>query len=106
MRRIREITAEEENFRTEEVHPGMVFVKREPIKPEPEGTIILVPFRVTGYDPDCDGSLLARLAAIQIDDFSATGWKLNYIGLYPSSGIVVTETELHDLCTKLETASK
>lgn len=97
MRPVKEITAAEENFRTELVS-GAAFdvIKRDPVKPEPEGTIILVPFRITGYDPDCDGSLMARLEAIDKDG-EATGWTTNCHGLYPSIDLVVTPEELKAL---------
>ena len=91
MRPVKEITAEVENFRIEKC-----FVKRDPVKPEPEGTIILVPFRITGYDPGCDGSLMARLEAIDKDG-EATGWTTNCHGLYPSTDLVVTPEELKAL---------
>jgi hypothetical protein len=97
MRPVKEITAAEENFRTEPV-PGTAFdvIKRDPVKPEPEGTIILVPFRITGYDQDCDGSLMARLEAIDKDG-EATGYTTNCHGLYPSTDLVVTPEELKAL---------
>jgi hypothetical protein len=97
MRPVKEITAAEENFRTEPV-PGAAFdvIKRDPVKPELEGTIILVPFRITGYDPDCDGSLMARLEAIDKDG-EATGYTTNCHGLYPSTDLVVTPEELKAL---------
>ena len=99
MQRIREITAEEENFRLEpfdlDGRGHIHMVRRDPIKPVPEGTIILIPFRVTGYDRDCDGSLMARLQAIGLDGDES--WTQDHIGLYPSTGLVVTEDELHKL---------
>ena len=49
MRPIRKVTAAEENFRMEAITPEFGVVRREPVKPEPEGTIVLLPFRVTGY---------------------------------------------------------
>jgi hypothetical protein len=97
MRPVKEITSAEENFRTEPV-PGTAFdvIKRDPVKPEPEGTIILVPFRITGYDQDCDGSLMARIEAI--DKFGeATGHTINCHGLYPEVDLVVTLEELKAL---------
>lgn len=97
MRPVKEITAAEENFRTESV-PGAPFVviKRDPVKPEPEGTIILLPFRITSYDQNCDGSLMARLEAINKDGES-TGHTINCHGLYPSTDLVVTPEELKAL---------
>ena len=97
MRPVREITAEEENFRVEKspILPGGV-IKRDPIEPEPVGTIVLMAFRVTGYDPDCDGSLMARLAHININgDGGTTGWEPTNLGLRPGTALVVTTEDLH-----------
>ena len=91
MRPVRTITSKEENFRVE----GS-FIKRDPIEPEPVGTIILVPFRITGYSPDCDRSLMAELEAINKDG-QTTGWTENCVGLYPETDLVVTEDELKKL---------
>ena len=100
MRPVREVTAEEENFRTENV-PGAAFcaIKRDPVEPEPVGTIILVPYRITGYDPDCDGSLMARLESIDKDG-TATGHTMSHHGLYPETDLVVTQEELQTLFDK------
>ncbi len=99
LRPVREITAEEENFRTEPlfVAPGIEAVtsRRDPVEPEPVGTIVLLAFRVVGYDPDCDGSLMARLEHIDRDG-DASGWEPNCLGLYPNSELVV-EGKLSDL---------
>ncbi|MCP4898870.1 MAG: hypothetical protein GY906_18010 [bacterium] len=86
---------EEENFRMEPAFsdtPRIQFVKRDPVEPEPVGFIVLMAFRITGYDQDCDGSLMAR--AEQIDkDGNATGWGSTHIGLHPTSEIVSTLEE-------------
>lgn len=95
MRPVREITAEEENFRTVELIPGnpkFLTSKKDPIEPEPVGTILLMAFRICGYDPDCDGSLMARVEHIDKDG-SATGWEENCIGLYSDTALVVTIEE-------------
>lgn len=98
MRPARDITAEEENFRTEPMFPGdparsgIAVIKRDPVEPEPVGTIILRPFRITGYDKDCDGSLMARLEAIDCEGDS-TGWTVNCIGIYDESTLVVNDLE-------------
>jgi hypothetical protein len=98
MRPARAITAEEENFRTEPMFPddpalaGMDVIKRDPVQPEPIGTIVLKAFRVIDYDRDCDGSLMARLENIESDG-EATGWEVGQIGLYPSSTLVVDSVE-------------
>ncbi len=101
MRRVREITAKEEGFRTEPMAPGMPnqrVVKRNGIEPEPVGTYVAMVFRVTGYDPDCDGSLMARFE--QVDEQGrTTGWEPTHLGLYPNTDIVVeSPAELFRLC--------
>lgn len=96
MRPAREITAEEENFRMEEFAPGMSSVKRDPIKPEPEGTIILKAFRITGYDQDCDGGLMAKLDCI--DRYGEeTGWSPDSLGINPETCLVINQEELASL---------
>lgn len=100
MRPVREITSAEENFRMELRGPFHV-PKRNPVKPEPEGTIVLMAFRVTGYDPDCDGSLMARLENIDRDG-EATGWEPFAIGLYPDHELVVTQDEWQGMFEKEE----
>jgi hypothetical protein len=91
MRPVREITADEENFRFETKGPFEV-IRRDPVKPEPEGAIVLMAFRVTGYDPDCDGSLMARLEHIDKNG-QTTGWTPDAIGLYGDCELVVTLEE-------------
>jgi hypothetical protein len=91
MRQVREISSAEENFRMERKGPFEV-PRRDPVKPEPEGTIVLLAFRVTGYDRDCDGSLMARLEHIDRKGESS-GWEPSAIGLYPESELVVTQDE-------------
>jgi hypothetical protein len=99
MRPVRKITAEEENFRTVQFAPNMFTSKRDPIEPEPVGTIILTAFRVVGYDKDCDGSLMARLEHVDKNG-EPTGWAPNCIGLYPNTDLVVTADELRNLFDK------
>ena len=96
MRPVREITAEEENLRIVRFAPGMETLTRDPVEPEPVGSIVLMAFRVTGYRPDCDGSLMAELEHIDKDG-EATGWTENSIGLYPNTDLVVTAEEWRDL---------
>jgi hypothetical protein len=98
MRPVREITAQEENFRAVPMGPFDV-IRRDPIEPEPIGTIVLTAFRVVGYDPDCDGSLMARLEHIDKDG-EPTGWEQNAVGLYPDTELVVTLDELKALFAK------
>ena len=101
MRKIREVTSEEENFRLEPMFSNSAIdarmVKRNSVEPEPIGTIVLLPFKIVGYDKDCDGSLMARLENIELDSFEETGWNESNIGLYPNDGFVVTKKELKDL---------
>ncbi len=52
--------------------------------PVPVGAIVLVAFRVTGYDRDCDGTLMARLENVDVHG-EATEWEENAIGLYPDT---------------------
>lgn len=100
MRPVRTITAEEENFRTEpffrDAQHGMQVIRRNPIEPEPVGTIILMAFRITGYCQDCDGSLLAELDHIDRNG-EHTGWSPKQLGLYPDTDLVVEEDELSKL---------
>jgi len=89
---VREITAEEENHRFEPLAsgPGLnaVTSRRDPVEPVPVGTYIVKVFRVTGYDPDCDGSLMARLANVNRNG-EESGWEPTQLGLYPDSTLVV-----------------
>lgn len=105
MRLIREITAEEENFRLEPWFDfpgggGARIIRRDPVEPEPVGTLLLVPMRIVGYDPDCDGSLMARLEGLSFDDMSRADEEeahLTHWGLYPNSGFVVTLEEVRQM---------
>jgi len=92
MRPVKEVTASEENFRLEPVNRSISVVKRDPVKPEPEGTIILKAFRITGYDQDCDGSLMARLDCIDKEGRD-TGWSQSRLGLYSDAEVVVSMDE-------------
>lgn len=94
MKKIREITAEEENFRLEHIPgmPGSGQVKRDAVEPVPVGTVIAMSFRVVGYDKDCDGSLMARLECLDIDG-ETTGWSPKCIGLYENTGVVLDDPE-------------
>lgn len=87
---IPEITAEAENFRLEPLPdmPNIKFVRRDPVEPVPVGTYIARVFRVTGYDPDCDGSLMVRMQSVDFDG-EPTGWEVDSLGLYPDSSVVL-----------------
>lgn len=91
MRRAREITAEEENFRTEPMFPEnsrILVPRKDPVEPEPVGTYIAMCFRIVGYHPDCDGSLMAKLE--RVDEIGEpTGWCPDSIGLYPDTDVVI-----------------
>jgi hypothetical protein len=74
--------------------PGFdaVTIKRDPVEPVPVGTYVVMVFRVTGYDQDCDGSLMARLA--QVDRHGEeSGWEPTQIGLYPDSDLIVDDPD-------------
>lgn len=89
IRRVPEITAEHENFRVEQ-HPDLYLnrILRDPVEPVPVGTIVALIFRVDGYDQDCDGSLMARLARIDAGG-NITGWRAKRIGLHPDDAWVL-----------------
>ena len=115
MRKVRNITSEEENFRLEPfVSTGSVhcsIIRRDPVEPEPVGTIILMPMQVVWYDKDCDGSLMARLRFVNQWDLESIedgvtdpdDFVLNRWGLYPGTELVVTPDELRMLIAQAET---
>jgi len=84
IRKIKEISSEDENFRTEQNEQGFNVIRRDPVEPVPVGTLVVKVFRVVGYDRDCDGSLMARLACVDKTG-EGTGWTENCIGIYPES---------------------
>jgi hypothetical protein len=92
MRPVPKITSEQENYRLEPLASGPGFNammgRRDPVEPVPVGSYIVQVFRVTGYDPDCDGSLMARLAAVDRGGCE-TGWEPTHLGLYPDTALVV-----------------
>lgn len=104
MRPIPTITAEQENHRFVDLMTGepavegvtrMVTSQVDPVEPVPVGTTIALIFEVTGYDPDCDGSLMARLKQVSRDG-EASGWEPTHLGLYPDYGIVLDDPdEIH-----------
>lgn len=99
IRPVREITAEEENFRLESLEGTPAsFVKRDAVEPEPVGTYIVMVFQITGYDQDCDGSLMMRANHVDKDGKNS-GWEVSHLGLYPEVNLVVESPQvLWDLC--------
>jgi hypothetical protein len=89
MRRVPDISSRE-NFRIVPIPgwPGASNIRRDPIEPVPVGTYVAMAFRVIGYDPDCDGSLMARLAHVD-EHGKDTGWDPHHLGLYPSTDVVL-----------------
>ncbi len=65
-------------------------------EPEPVGTVVLLAFRVVGYDKDADGSMMARMESVDLDG-EASGWEVDGIGLCPDNGVVVSLEELREL---------
>lgn len=103
MRPARYISAEEENFRTEPMFPGddefarIEVLKRDPVEPEPVGSIVLKAFRIVEYDQDCDGSLMARLENVDAQGQS-TGWAPDCLGIDQRTTLVLeNEQELRSL---------
>lgn len=90
-----------EEVRFEEFAPGCSMLKViNPKEPVPVGTLVARLFRVAGYDPDCDGSLMARLDSIDSDG-RETGWSVRAVGLYPGSAVILeSPDELHRLANR------
>ena len=89
LRPVREISAEEENTRLVPfVGDNMFRIIVDPVEPEPIGTYIVMVFKIEGYRPDCDGSLMAEIECVDKDG-NGTGWTENSIGLYPDSTLVI-----------------
>jgi hypothetical protein len=101
MRKIRKVSDEEAGFGTKEVSPGVNVIKQNPVEAEPVGTVVLLPFVITGYDPDCDGSLMARLKNINLDG-QETGWEPSGLGLDEYRGFVTGVTEIIEMSKEME----
>jgi hypothetical protein len=101
MRPVRRITDAECNARAVPLIEGndrFITFKRDPVEAEPVGTFVVMVFRITGYDPDCDGSLMARLEHVNKAG-EPTGWEPSHLGLYEDTDLVVESPgELWDLC--------
>lgn len=92
---------EKENFRLVPVKgTNIVNPKREFIEPEPVGTIVLLPFRITGYERDCDGSAMAKLENIFVHDdkLCTTGWNQSCVGI--KGDLIVTDEEYLEMHRK------
>jgi hypothetical protein len=66
----------------------VVTLRRDFVEPVPVGSYVAMVFRVTGYSPDCDGSVLAEVENVT-EDGEATGWSQNCLGLGSNSTVVV-----------------
>lgn len=66
----------------------MSTVKRDFVPTVPVGSYVVMVARVTGYDPDCDGSAMARLEFVD-RNAKPNGWRTDSIGLYPESDLLV-----------------
>ena len=95
MRPVRDVS-KEENYRVQVIGPGMTETVREPVEPEQVGTLVLLPFRVVGYDTQRDGTCTARLEHINMDG-SATGGEVSGIAPRPTSALVVAAEEMPGL---------
>lgn len=94
MRPVSDISCDE-NPRIE-LRFGFEVLKCDPREPEPVGTIVLMAFRITGYRPDCDGSLMAFLEHVDKNG-ETTGWEEDAVGVTPNDSLVVTPDELRSL---------
>ena len=94
-RPVRDVS-QEEHSRVPVMGPGMPETVREPVEPEPAGTLLLLPFRVVGYDTQGDGTCTARLEHINTAG-STTGGQANGIALRPPSARVVAAAEIAGL---------
>ena len=103
MRRVREITAKEENFRTEPIGRDgptqFITIRRDYIEPEQPGAYVALVFRITGYDKDCDGSAMARLERVD-EKGMPSGWEPANISLFPEEVVLEGPDELLKLASK------
>ena len=95
MRPLKDVS-KEENFRPQVIGPGMVTTMRTPVEPEPVGSIVLVPFRITGYEVDDNGNCKALLEQVNAEG-ETNGWKPEPRRLQTSDTLVVEKDELRTL---------
>lgn len=69
-----------------------VTTRRDPVEPVPIGTYVATVFRVTGYEPDCDGSLMARVEQVDVRG-GVTGWEADSIHLHADTEVVLDSPE-------------
>ncbi len=100
MRPLKDVS-KEENFRPQVIGPGMVTTMRTPVEPEPVGSIVLVPFRVTGYEVDDNGNCKARLEQVNAKG-DTNGWKPEARWLQSQDALVVEQDELQELFQSLK----
>ena len=90
---MRPVNTVETNFRLEPAGGFLTRVKHDFVPPEPVGSLILIPFRITGYDSDCDGSAMVRMENIN-NEGESSGWTVDSITIDGTSALVVSEEEL------------
>ena len=95
MRPVRDVS-KEENYRVQVIGPGMTETVREPVEPEPVETLVFLPFRITGYDTQRDGTCTARLEHVSVEGDSMGG-EVNGIALRPNSALVVSDDDIKQL---------
>lgn len=91
----------DQNARLEPFAEGAGFnavtVRRDFVKPVPEGTYVAMVFRIVGYGRDCDGSAMAEVEHVNRHG-EPTGWGSNALGLYSDTDVVLDGPgDLHDL---------
>jgi len=63
-------------------------LKRDFVPPVPEGSYVIMVFKVTGFGSDCDGSALPVLEQVDFDG-RTTGWTENMVGLHGNTALIV-----------------
>ena len=80
---------------------AMVTTMRTPVEPEPVGSIVLVPFRVTGYEVDDNGNCKAQLEQVNAKG-DTNGWKPEARWLQSQDALVVEQDDLQELFRSLK----